>query len=51
MSKSSDEEKEKFLARVEWLPVTSRLYVTHESQTDDSKIRDVHACMMYIDYR
>ena len=28
-SKSSDEEKQKFLARVEWLPVTSRSYVTH----------------------
>ena len=29
-SKSSDEEKEKFLARVEWLsPVTSRTHVTH----------------------
>ena len=28
-SKSSDEEKENFLARVEWLPVTSRTHVTH----------------------
>ena len=32
-SKSSHEEKQKFLARVEWLPVTSRSYVTH-SLTD-----------------
>ena len=32
-SKSSDEEKQKFLARVKWLPVTSRSYVTH-SLTD-----------------
>ena len=36
-SKSSDEEKQKFLARVEWLPVTSRSYVTH-SQSDNCKI-------------
>ena len=37
-SKSSNEEKEKFqLARVEWLPVTSRSYVTH-SLTDNCKI-------------
>ena len=28
-SKSSDEEKQKFLTRVEWLPMTSRSYVTH----------------------
>ena len=28
-SKSSDEEKENFLAQVEWLPVTSRTHVTH----------------------
>ena len=28
VSKSSDEEKEMFLARVEWLPVTSRSHVT-----------------------
>ena len=40
-SKSSYEEKQKFLARVEWLPVTSRSYVTHSlthSQTDNCKI-------------
>ena len=37
MSKSSDEEKEKFLAWVEWLPVTSRTHVTH-SLTDKCKI-------------
>ena len=28
-SKSSDEEKEVFLARVEWLPVTSRSHGSH----------------------
>ena len=36
-SKSSDEEKEMFLARVEWLPVTSRSH-GQMSQTDKCKI-------------
>ena len=42
-SKSSYEEKQKFLARVEWLPVTSRSYVTH-SQTDNCKISIMNSC-------
>ena len=44
-SKSSDEEKENFLARVEWLPVTFRTHVTH-SLTDKCKI----SIMMYTNY-
>ena len=44
MSKSSDEEKEKFLAWVEKLPVTSRSYVTH-SLTDGQLYNDIY---MYI---
>ena len=45
-SKSSYEE---FLARVEWLPVTSRSYVTH-SQTDNCKISimTTQLCMQLI---
>ena len=41
-SKSSDEEKQKFLARVEWLPVTSRLYVTHALTHRRTTVRLVH---------
>ena len=44
-SKSSYEEKQKFLARVEWLPVTSRSYVTHSlthSQTDNVYSIDIY---------
>ena len=40
-SKSSDKEKEVFLARVEWLPVTSRSH----GRTDKCKI----SIMIYID--
>ena len=46
-SKSSDEEKEKFLARIEWLPVTSRSYVIL-SQTDNCNINIFIGMCMHV---